>query len=209
MKGHLKHLFTFGFLVVFICFGVSAADVPADVLKAAEKGVTNFPGLTGVELQQGFRVYTVSPASLMECDGLETAVTPTGMWRFLVTANGQPTGLLTVAQVNGEWTAVSFGGAGLAGEVSKVMAKWPTDKGYGFRFVRIYQARADFVEISNSGSSREAGFVPLTASRLALGLEGEFDPQVLLYNSEIITPLRDVVSRNMKLDETHRFQQEQ
>jgi hypothetical protein len=76
----------------------------------------------------------------------------------------------------------------MALEVNKVMERWPMNQGYSYRFTRIYQARADFIEISNNGQS--IGFVPLTASRVAFGMSGAFDPAALLQGPEIMPRLQ-------------------
>lgn len=209
MKGRLKQLMFCVLLVVFIGSGILAAAPevpPPGVTEAARQGLSNYPGLTGAQLGFGFRVYTVSPVELMECPVMESLVIPTDMWRFVVDSNGRSTALLTVALVDGQWRAVSVGGAGLAVEMSRVMETWPQKDGCSHRFIRIYQARADFVEISKKGNAAECGYVPMTASRMVLELEGPFDPGTLLTGTEIIPPLREIVSKSRQMPELLRHQ---
>ena len=215
MKVHVKRIMSLSLFVVLIfsgCFGLLAEQAPLEVLQAARKGISDFrnaescaagshfsvskASLDHAVLHQGFRVYTVPPVKLVNSSSLESIITPTGLWRFVVAAEGQPVSFITVAQVQGKWTAVSLGGAWLAAEVNKVMERWPAQKGYSHRFVRIYQARADFIEISRDGQS--IGFVPLAASRVAFGIIGEFDPGAILHTSEILKPLQEIVSEKMR-----------
>jgi hypothetical protein len=73
--------------------------------------------------------------------------------------------------------------------------------GHNFRFVRIYQAMTDLVEISRVNDAQKTGYVPLTSARASLGIAGEFTPNATLSDSDIIVPLRDVVTKNMKMFE--------
>lgn len=198
------------FWMLFLCIGFGSVGFCAEltpspeIIAAARQGLVDFPGLTGASLQEGFQVYTVSPAALMSGSDLGANTIPTGQWRFVMSCGQQPMGLLTVAQVEGQWKAVSLGGAGLATEMSRVLKTWSPGNGYNFRFVRVYQAMTDLVEISRVNESREPGYVPLTSARESLGLQGEFAPEVLLKASEIMTPLRDAVAKNIKMFETQR-----
>lgn len=205
MKRFTKPLLVFGVFLLFIGFSAAcllAETTPSlEVLAAAQKGLVDFPGLNDVSLQQGFQVFTVSPTALMTCSELGSVIIPTGQWRFLVFSGGQPMGLLTVAQIEGHWQAVSMGGAGLATEMSRVLKTWSPENGYNFRFVRIYQAMTDLVEITRVSDSLKPGYVPMTSARASLGIQGEFAPEVILNDSQIITPLRDVVAKNIKMFE--------
>lgn len=192
---------------------LSAEQAPLDVIQAARMGMNQMvsshtlppdararisaeSGFSGMELKQAFRMHTVSPLNLAQCPGLDTIVEQMPVWRFVMASEGKPVSLMTVAQIDGQWKAVSIGGAGLAGEVAKVMELWPAAEGFSHRFVRVFQARADLIEISKNGELM--GFVPLSSSRIALELGGAFEARVLLRNSEVVTPLRDVVHRNLR-----------
>ncbi len=198
MRRHVKYLMCFSLFVVLIfsgCFGLLAETVPLEVYRAAQKGICDLPtglststALENPTVHHGFQVYTVPPLKLLKNPGLSSILAPTGLWRFVVLNQGQPVSLITVAEIDGQWRAVSIGGTQLAVEINKVMERWPTKQGYNHRFIRIYQAKADFIEISSN--ARSIGFVPLTASRLAFGMSGEFDPAALLHDSEIMPPLQ-------------------
>jgi len=214
MNVHVKRIMSLSLFVVLVfsgIFGLVAEETPQDVLQAAREGIFAFRNAESCSAAshfsvsnesldlavpaQGFQVYTIPPVKLMGRSGLESIIMPTGMWRFVVSAEGQPVSLITVAQVQGKWIAVSLGGGQLAVEVNKVMERWPVQNGYSHRFVRIYQAGADFMEISRDG--RSIGFVPLTASRVAFGIAGEFDAGTILPGAGILKPLQEIVSRNM------------
>ncbi len=198
MKRHAKRLMRISLFVVLtvsFCFGLLAEKVPPEVFQAAQQGVGNSTfglstqaSLGNPTVNHGFQVYTTSPVKLLKSTGLSAILTPTGLWRFVVEKEGQPVSLITVAEIEGQWKAVSIGGARLAMEVKKVMERWPANQGYSHRFIRIYQARADFIEISNN--KRSIGFVPLTASRMAFGMSGAFDPSALLHGREIMPRLQ-------------------
>jgi hypothetical protein len=125
---------------------------------------------------------------LLKGSRLSSLLTPSALWRFVVIKEDQPISLITAAKLDGQWMAVSIGGVRLASEIHKVMERWSESQGYSHRFVRVYQARADFIEISSNG--RAVGFVPMTASRLAFGMSGEFDPAALLRDPEIMPRLQ-------------------
>jgi len=198
MKRHAKRLMRMSLVVVLMvlfCSGLFAEKVPPEVFQAAREGVSNSAfglstqaSLDGFTVNHGFQVYTIPPLPLLKGSRLSSLLTPSGLWRFVVVKEGQPMSLITVAELNGQWKAVSIGGARLASEIDKVMERWPESQGYNHRFVRVYQARADFIEISSNG--RTVGFVPLTASRLSFGMSGEFDPAALLHDPEIMPRLQ-------------------
>lgn len=191
----LMRISLFVVLTVLFCFGLMAEKVPPEVFQAAQEGVGNSSfglstqaSLGNPTVNHGFQVYTASPLKLLRSTSLSSVLAPTGLWRFVVEKEGQPVSLITVAEIEGQWKAVSIGGAQLAMEVKKVMERWPANQGYNHRFIRIYQARTDFIEISSNG--RAIGFVPLTASRMAFGMSGAFDPASLLHGREIMPRLQ-------------------
>jgi len=201
------------FTLILVTTIIPAADTPpADVLKAARDGLCRLvtadasgdithralsSAAADNNLSQGFQIYTLSPGQLLQKKGLEGMLTALNMWRFIIFRNNQPASLLTVAPVNGQWQAVSLGGAKLATETAAVMTQWPQSQGYTYRFVRVYQAQADFMQISRAGKT--IGIVPLTASRMAFGISGKFDPAAMLSDSEVETKLREIVTQRINL----------
>ncbi len=205
-------------VMVFSVVSLQAVETPpAEITQAAEAGLKVFLPKAGESLTDcpfkvttleeanqatvdfGFRLYTVNPKVLANPGGkrLSSMVEPTSTWRFVVVSNGNPIGLLTVSQVNGQWQAVAAGAAELADEVYQVRKAWPKKDGFNFRFVRIFQAVSDFMEISTSKAS--LGFVPMKAARVSLQ-EGSMDlrPDALMYESELLEPLSNMVKNSMK-----------
>ena len=214
MKERWKRLLSFSMFIFFIFsgfLGLTADEPPMEVVQAAQNGICDFvnaetsgnspsplsgkASLDNAVIGHGFQVYSAPPMTLVNGSGLRPIIAPMGVWRFVAVNDGNPVSLITVAKVEGNWRAVSVGGARLAAEVHQVMEQWPAQKGYSYRFIRIFQARADFIEITGSG--KLTGFVPLTASRLAFGLEGTFDAGALLQESEVLTSLRGIIKERM------------
>jgi len=190
-------------LSVFVLFLLSpclSAQAPSPgVVKAAQQGLKDFcEGTSGpgnMNLGLGFQMHTVSPLALVKNTELtlQALVLPMDMWRFLVLENEKPIGLLTVVKVDQQWKAVSFGGADLAMEIETIGKNW---SGYTFRFIRVYQATSDFMEIMSGRDT--LGFAPLKSARISLGIDSfEAGPGRLLYNSEILEPLRGMVLKTL------------
>lgn len=216
MKERWKRLLSFSVFVFLVFSGFSgliAEEPPMDVVQAARKGICDFvkaerssdnspypmagkASLDNAVIGHGFQLYSVPPMTLVNSSGLRSVIAPLGVWRFVTAADGSPVTLITVAKIQGEWRAVSMGGARLAAEVHQVMEQWPAQKGYNHRFVRIFQARVDFIEITTTGS-KLLGYVPLAASRHVFGLEGPFDAGALLQESEVLTPLQGLIKERL------------
>jgi hypothetical protein len=201
-------------IITMICFcfqTLPAMESPSqEILKAAEKGMTAFlanPEITGskkspiaavngadMTLGAGFHIHTIAPTFDAENGSLDALATPTGHWRFLILSGNQPVGMLTVVNTDGVWQAVSIGGAGIARELFQVMNRWPVSEGYTYRFIRIFQARSDFIEISRN--HQLSGFVPMSSSRISFQMPGQFDPATMMRNSEIFPQLKDIMSKH-------------
>lgn len=189
-------------LMAMFCFCIQALpamDTPSpDVIKAAEHGLVAFLGdnvsARDMKLGASFHIHTIAPAFDADTATLDSLAFPTGNWRFLVLSGNEPFAMLTVAQMDGKWQAVSIGGAGIAKELFQVTNRWPAGEGYTYRFIRIFQARSDFIEISHH--KQLSGFVPLTSSRISFQLPGHFDPATMMRNSEIFPQLKDIMSKH-------------
>ncbi len=210
MKKFFKRLMFISLPVIFVLAGsiclVAGEVAPDGVILAAQQGLANFtkacdtgnnPGLKVVKnssLGFGFQVYSVKPEVLLNATELRNQSLPTGTWRFVV-KNADSSTLITVAKVADGWQAVSIGGAGLASEVERVMVRWPAEDGYEARFLRIYQAKSDFIEITRHG--KLVGYVPLAASIHSLKLNDSFDPGCIKHTAEVLPLLQDAVLREM------------
>jgi hypothetical protein len=201
-------------LLVILSVSLTAVETPrADVLMAAREGLGTYLPLilspedlgTGkIQLGYGFAEYTVDPDRLlqeMEVPLWEKA-RPTGAWRFVVLFDGNPIALLTVDFMDGRWQTVGIGAAQLAEEVQSVTTSWPEESGFKHRFIRIYQANADFMEIQKD--REEPRYTPLIAARVSLQIQGiESGPYQRLFQSEIVEPLREIVLNAMEKNKTN------
>jgi hypothetical protein len=135
-------------------------------------------------------IYTISPDQILNYNvgsDVESIISPTDIWLFPVVSKGEARTLITVDSVDGEWRAVSIGGSGVA----KQWASITGNSSAAYKFVRVYQAMADFVLMSDVGETKMA---PLESARISLELEGEgaCDP------SKIILELQEPVRQNIE-----------
>jgi len=155
-------------------------------------GFANADDAAGAGIGEGFRTYTVPPDRLL--DGRETELralaVPTTNWQLIVFNGGSPRAVITVDRVKGAWTAVSIGAAGLAAQSAALLDRWPAST-YRLRFIRVYQASADLMEIAEGGAV--IGYVPFLSARVALGAPGPFDAENLWSGEEVLARLRPVV----------------
>lgn len=195
----------------------SAQDVPAAVKQAAEQGVTsflqaipaqdlahfNFSDPTELEratLGEPFLIYTIAPESILAYQAgtpVEDLMAPTSLWYVPVLVNGESRTLLMIDLVGGTWKAVGIGGSGIAKQWSPADREQSVTLGYTPRFVRIFQATADFVVLSHRTSASK--MVPLASARTALAsskIGEEYAPSV------IIPQLQHVVRENLETSQT-------
>ena len=192
----------------------AAQSPPPDVRAAAEQGLGNFlrtsqarslanpafgggaPEVTGATVGNGFQIFTVPSDRLLnttETD-LRVLAVPTSLWEFLVVGADGPRGVLTVDRVNGTWTAVSLGAAGLAEQLTALADAWPAST-YQMRFIRVYQASAELMEITQAG--RVIGVVPFVSARVALESSPAFDPNDVWSPADVVSKLRPIVKRTL------------
>jgi hypothetical protein len=172
--------------------GVAPADFPLDI--------GDMQDLKDAVIGYGFPVHTVDPKDIVAGrTDLQAMARPTGQWRFIITVRGKPVGLATVEQVNGRFETVSYGGAVLAKDVDALTAHHGNANRSNLRFVRIYQARSDFLEVSEGGRTR---YAPLHSARESLLLQaralkaGQADTS-LMDAAEVLQPLRAAVKANL------------
>jgi len=168
--------------------------VHADALpKGFPLAVDSVADLARLRLGRGFAVYTVDPADITSGSDLSSAAKPTGQWRFVVRLGSRPVGLVTVDQVKGQWQAVSYGGAGLAEDVDAKMRQHGTPDRSNLRFVRIFQAHSDFLEVV-SPADGHARLAPLVSARVSLGMPAL---DQLLEQGDVLPSLRAAVAANV------------
>lgn len=142
----------------------------------------------------GFQVYDVSRAAVMSGAGLEAAK-PTGIWRYEVILHDRPVGLLTLAKTGNAWQLVSVGGAGLVNDIETVVAAQRVSADMQFRYVRVPQATADFIQIKRGGAP--AQYAALNAARGSLKVQaGPTGTKNLLEGAALQTQLRQLLAPN-------------
>lgn len=132
--------------------------------------VDRYGDLGRVSLGIGFEVNTIDPAVLTKADrtaDLGAMTRSTDIWNFVILSNGQPVGLLEMDKVQGRWQAVGAGSAKLAAEI---VAMAPKTGDGSFRFVRIYQATSDLIEVRGSG--KRSQYLPMQSAQRSLPIAG-------------------------------------
>ncbi|MGM9480175.1 hypothetical protein ACS5PN_03180 [Roseateles sp. NT4] len=165
--------------------GATAFDLP----RAGDLANTRIAG--------GFEVHTIAPQDIAAGRSeLRHMVQASGIWRFFVKVGTRPVGLVTVQRMDGRWQAVSFGGAGLAQELSELMAEHADVGADHLRFIRVHQAQTDLLEVV-SPTDLQARYAPLASARAALSTEAPATTSKLLDTYELLEPLRNAVKRNL------------
>jgi hypothetical protein len=155
--------------------------------------ISNMAELASARVGRGFAVYTVDPADIAAADDLSAVARPTGTWRFVVRVGSRPVGLATVVQTNGQWQVVSYGGAILANDVESAMRQHGNADRSNLRFIRVFQAHADFLEVQSPAEGR-ARLAPLYSARQSLRMP---ERAAALEQNEVIPSLRAAVAANL------------
>lgn len=133
--------------------------------------VADVQDLKDARIAYGFPVYTVDPKDILATRSDFSAMArPTGVWRFLISRDSRPIGLATLEKLNGAWQTTSYGGAGLSKDVDALMQLYGNANRSNLRFIRVFQARSDFLEVASSGGAAPR-FAPLQSAREALLLQ--------------------------------------
>jgi hypothetical protein len=214
----LRTLFIILLILIFQPLPVFSSDSapPRNVVGAALEGITLFvkggqekslrlPGFKNstqaqtADLGQGFRIYALSPDGLLSrkaSSTLDSLTEATNLWQFLVLADGKATSLLTVDFFKDAWTPVSIGASGLAAEIAAILNKWPSSAGYTCKFIRVYQAKSDFMVILRGADI--VGIALFSSARIAMGLEDSvFDPLDLHDSAEVLAKLTPAVKASV------------
>ncbi|MBV6321498.1 hypothetical protein KVP70_11170 [Duganella sp. HSC-15S17] len=162
--------------------------------------VSDVQDLKDARVGHGFQIYTVDPQDLVAGrSDLSAMAKPSPVWRFVLNLHDRPIGLVTVEQVNGHWQAVAFGASTLAQDVEALMAFHGNADRSNLRFIRIYQAQSDFLEVAANGTAR---FAPLHSARQSLQMQqraakaGKPDDG-LMDAAAFLDPLRGAVKANL------------
>lgn len=169
----------------------------AQYARAGAQGVLDVADareLAGVRVAYGFAVYTVDPAELLAGRrGMRSLTAPTGQYRFIIMLGERPVGMATVEKVNGRFETVAYGAAVLARDVDASMRVHGNAERSNVRFVRVYQARSDMLEVSGGGGLR---YAPLHSARTSLNM-AKTSADSLIEEADILQPLRSAVRANM------------
>lgn len=163
-------------------------DFPFDVNDLSE--------LKNAKLSFSFEVHTVQPQTLLAGGRpLEQMLTGTGIWNFVVSVNNAPIALLEMEKSYGKWVVNGVGGAKLAQDVQAAAQNHSAKD--AFRFVRIYQATADFMEVKDSDN--RARYVPLIAARetLKMAPAPASNSASLALSADILPTLQNAVRGNI------------
>ncbi len=173
--------------------GGSPADFPLEI--------SDMQDLKNATISYGFPVYTVDPADLVAGrNTMQGMAKPTAQWRFVITLHGRPIGMATVERNNGKYETVEYGASVLSKDVDAMANFHGNADKSNLRFMRIYQARSDFLEVV--GQDGRARFAPLHSARESLMLKQRAaktgkSSDDLLDESDFIQPLRSAVKLNM------------
>lgn len=195
---------------VLLTAGIGSAVQPqerGDVVAAAQAGVAQFLAKipVGSEALYGFTdrsefgsvglgtpiaVLTIVPDSIK--DGVEIGreyLVPVNEWRVPVTVNGEMRALLTVSKVEGNWTAVDFGAAGLAIELHRFMTVRAAEmSGRPLQLLRLYQLHCDFAVVGDTAPAvTTAAIYPLRSA--AMMLERNAQTVESVYSIEKLLPV--------------------
>ena len=213
-------LLIFTFCLALPCLAADGGVPLDDIKKAATEGLNDLlkgrqfdkhfqdlgfesqSDIDDAELGEGFQIFTIHPDQLLDETAphdLQSLVVPIGEWQFIIFAKGKAKSILTIRFFNGKWTIVGIGPSGLAIEIAKFMAVWPSSSDYQFRFIKVYQAQSSFIELFKKGKA--VGIVPLTSlSTLMTGkVPEEFNPSDIRDSKEALSLLRPLVKQNIEL----------
>lgn len=221
----MTKFFTYGSFVLALVLALSAPYLAAaggppadDIKKAANEGIAVFlkdsrigglnrlgyvsqADIDNAEVGEGFQIFTIHPGKLLDESApmdFQFLATPTNQWVFLVLTGDKANALLEINFIEGKWTPVGIGASVLAKELSGFLAAWPASSGYSYRFIRIYQATSDLIELSLGG--KVLGIIPLTS--LIVKKErtrGVFNLTDLRDPSAVLSGLRPVIKQRIQM----------
>lgn len=212
-----KEVFTI-FLALFLLMPVitiSDESPPRDALQAAQEGLSsflnsipknelmlyNFPenaNLTQATLGEPVNEYSITPQKIINYDfhtSIKDLLLPTNLWYFPIIYNSKVRTILIVDFFEQKWQAVAIGYSGLAVQIKLITDKLRNDNITEYQFLRIYQAKSDFIITSQDKITR---LIPLESAKVGLKLSQANDVSMRFYKpSEIMKKLQIIVSKNL------------
>ena len=179
--------------------GASLAAQAGSLPAGFPLAVGDVQDLQRARIGYGYEEFQADPQALLASASLQASARATGQWRYTISVDGRAVGLITMAQIEGHWQAVSLGGVALSAEVNNV-ARLQGGRGASLRFIRVLQASSDFIEAT--GSDKSVRYAPLEGARAALGLDAALraPSDGLLDEADFSPALREAVSRNLAND---------
>jgi len=157
--------------------------------------------LDTAELGEGFQIFTIHTDKLLDeshIQNLDSLVSPTRTWNFLIIAGGKAKSNLNVAFTDGIWESVGIGSSGFSKEIAGFLARWPASAGYHFRYIEMSQVSSRFIELSQG--EKVLGLFDLSALTKKPGeIIGSYDPSDLKSPEEVLSRLRLSVRRNIEM----------
>jgi hypothetical protein len=166
------------------------ADFPLDV--------ADLKDLKEATVSYGFAVQTIDPPELIAGRGtMQAMARPANQWRFVIMLRQRAIGMATVEKNSGRFDTVAYGGAVLAKDVEALAAVHGNADRSNLRFLRIYQARSDLLEVV--GQDGRARYAPLHSARESLSLQQRSKDAKggLLEEHEFTQTLRAAVKQNI------------
>lgn len=164
--------------------------------------ISDMQDLKDAKIGYGFPVYTVDPNELLAGRGsMKQMAKATGQWRFVILLGQRPIGMATLELNNGNYETVAYGAAVLAKDVDATMGYYGDAERSNVRFVRIFQARSDLLEVVGRDDGRTR-YAPLHSARESLMMQQRSNKDGktgdgLLDEAELLQPLRSAVKQNM------------
>jgi hypothetical protein len=174
--------------------GGAPIDFPLDISDLQE--------LKEAKVEYGFAMHTIDPADLVAGRStMQRMVKPINQWRFVIMLRNRPIGMATVERHNGRYDTVAYGAAVLAKDVDALAGLHGNADKSNLRFVRIFQARSDLLEVVEVDG--RARFAPMHSARESLLLQQRASKDgkradALLDEAELLQPLRAAVKQNLE-----------
>jgi hypothetical protein len=174
--------------------GSASADFPLEI--------SNLQELKEAKIEYGFAMHTIDPQELIAGRStMQRMAKPINQWRFVITAHNRPIGMATVERNKGRYETVSYGAAVLSKDVDALATMHGNADKSNLRFVRIFQARSDLLEVVSADG--QAKFAPMHSARESLmlqqraGKDGKRSDG-LLDEADLVQPLRAAVKQNLE-----------
>lgn len=164
--------------------------------------ISDLRQLKDAKISYGFAMHTIDPAELIAGrSSMQRMAKPMNQWRFVITLNDRAIGMATVERNQGRFETVAYGAAVLAKDVDALASVHGNADKSNLRFVRIFQARSDLLEVV--AIDGRAQFAPMHSARESLllqqraGKDGK-RADALLDEAELLQPLRAAVKQNLE-----------